>query len=243
MLPYGNCEVNKEMRPRGNKKLVIVNSMKKVTHDSLWQDILKNIRSKLAEPGVTQSMIAEKLGVDRATINRWLKGLRKASRSNPEVIVGYMRALDMNPGEYFSEDQQDTGFISVPWLHATASMGGGSYEGSREVRSHLSFQAGWLMSKGNPLSMVVISASGGSMEPTIPDGSVVLIDESKKHDLVDGKIYFVCHDSSLFLKRIRLNERGRPIELLSDRGDTPINLDNGDYFEIIGRAVWYGKDI
>ena len=79
------------------------------------------------------------------------------------------------------------------------------------------------------------------MEPTIPDRSVVLIDESKRYDLGDNKIYYICHGSGLFLKRIRLGEEGKPVSLLSDRGDPPIELDGSEYFEVIGQALWYGK--
>lgn len=217
--------------------------MKNVTHESIWEAILKRMRVLLSEKDMNQAKIAEILHVDRGTITRWLKGDRKASKSNPEVIIGYMRALGMNPADYFASAEQDSSFTEIPWLEASASMGGGSYEGSKEVRSHLSFQTSWLMGKGSPGKMVVINASGGSMEPTIPDGSVVLIDESKKYDLVNNKIYFVCHDSAIFLKRVKLGAGGKVVSLLSDRGDAPIELDDSEYFEVIGQAIWYGKDL
>ncbi len=187
--------------------------------------------------------IAERLGVDRGTVTRWLKGDRKGTHTPIEKLVRYMRALGMRPGEFLGDDAEYEGFLQIPWLKATASMGGGSYEGEKDVESHLSFQTSWLMSKGAPSRMVVINASGGSMEPTIPDGSVVLIDESKNSDLVNGKIYFVCYGEHIFLKRLKVGKDGRVVALQSDRGDPDIPVQPGDYFEVIGQAVWYGKDL
>ena len=167
-----------------------------------WAAVVAEIERRikaLGRGGFTR--VGELLGVSRGTISKWVNNELKGERKSFDQVVDIMRKLEIDPAPYYPSGDEDTDFTEIPWLRATASMGGGSEEGSKLIRSHLSFQTGWLLNKSTSLkSLVVISASGGSMEPTIPDGSVVLIDESKCHDLVDGKIYFVVHGKGIFLK-------------------------------------------
>lgn len=136
----------------------------------------------------------------------------------------------------------DPAYYQVPWLEARASMGGGSLEVSKEVKSYLSFRRDWLLSKGSVSSMVVVSVQGDSMSPTIPDGSVVLISEAAAGPLVDNKIYLVCYRDELFIKRLKVRD-GRATALVSDFDGSEIPIKKSEYFNVIGRAIWYGKDL
>lgn len=133
-------------------------------------------------------------------------------------------------------------YHQVPWLEATASMGGGSFEVSKEVKSHLSFRRDWLLSKGPIGSMVVVNVEGDSMSPTVPDGSIVLINESSTSPPVNNRVYLVCYRNEIFLKRLKV--RNNIVEaLISDFDDSELPVQVGEYFEILGRAVWYGKEL
>lgn len=217
--------------------------MKTVTHETIWETILAKMRSLLSEKGMTQIKLARMLGVDRATISRWLKGERKASKSNPEIIFGYMHALGMNTDSFFGKEE-DENFIEIPWVDATASMGTGSLLDSKHHDFDLAFRADWIARQGNYKNMVVINASGGSMEPTIPDGAVVLVDEtpSKLNDLVNGKIYFVRLEGELFLKRLKVI-KGKTVSLISDADGSEMSIGDAEDFAILARALWYGKDL
>lgn len=138
-----------------------------------------------------------------------------------------------------SFDEAD--YYQVPWLEACASMGGGSLEVSREVKSYLSFRRDWLLSKGNVNRMVAISVEGDSMSPTVPDGSVVLINDAATTP-VNNKIYFVCYRDEIFLKRLKV-KNGQVEALISDKDGSEIKIKKGEYFSIIGRAIWYGKEL
>lgn len=133
-------------------------------------------------------------------------------------------------------------YYQVPWLEARASMGGGSLEVSKKVKSYLSFRRDWLLSKGPIGNMVVVSVQGDSMSPTIPDGSVVLINESIGGAPINGKIYLVCYRDELFIKRLRVKDN-RAVAIVSDLDGSEISIKKSEYFNIIGRAIWYGKDL
>lgn len=136
----------------------------------------------------------------------------------------------------------DPAYYQVPWLEARASMGGGSLEVSKEIKSYLSFRRDWLLSKGPIGNMVVVSVLGDSMSPTIPDGSVVLINESINSPPVHNKVYLVCYRDELFIKRLKVKD-GLPVALVSDFDNSEVFIKKGEYFNIIGRAIWYGKDL
>ena len=214
--------------------------MKADKHKTAWEAIVRRIREKSAEPGENQSSLARLLGVNRATIGRWLSAERGGKKASLDDMLTYMRRLGIDAAQYFGETASE--YIHVPWMEAEASMGGGSTVVNKTVISHLGFRADWLLAKGSPKNMAVINAHGGSMEPTIPDESIVLINEAKAYPPVNGKIYFVFHQGELFLKRLKVRN-GRVEALISDCDNSEIAVHEDDEFEIIGRALWFAKEL
>ncbi len=215
--------------------------IKATTQGKAWAVMLKNISERVAS-GQKKTEIAKLLGIPRSKITEWLSpnGRLTGERTPIDKMRHYFSMLGLDYGLYFGEDSGD--YMQIPWLEATASMGGGSLEVSKEVISHLSFRTDWLLGKGSPSKMAVINASGSSMEPTIVDGSVVLIDESKTTDLVNGKIYFVCYGEEVFLKRLKVLG-GRAVALISDADNSERMIDPDVYFRILGRAIWTGREL
>lgn len=164
------------------------------------------------------------------------------SDANGQGILSSPTALGDKTPLFAPQYLDDPAYYQVPWLEARASMGGGSLEVSKEVRSYLSFRRDWLLSKGPIGNMVVVSVQGDSMSPTIPDGSVVLINEAVAAPPVNGKIYLVCYRDELFIKRLKV-KGGQAVSLLSDFDGSEVAIKKSEYFNIIGRAIWYGKDL
>lgn len=248
----------------------------------------------LNEKGMSQAQLARSLGVTRQHLNAVLKGRTPAGAGLKKKIASILgqSAVSLEYGKnevlklfeeaakdskqqqgslFFREDSApypaEEEFIAIPYLDAVPSMGGGSYETNRSIKSYLSFQQSWIRTKGHPSSMAVVRASGDSMRPTIPDGSVVLIDEAQK-DIVHGKIYFIAHNDAIFIKRLlKLGEDANVIYIASEgaalgpishhimrEGSVDfyhskdnhigfIRVEEGDYFEVIGRCLWVGKEL
>lgn len=133
-------------------------------------------------------------------------------------------------------------FEVVPLIKAKVCAGGGSYETSTIIDKFLSFRTDWLMQKGNINNLVTLKVMGDSMEPTILHEDVVLIDESYKN-IINNKIYAVAHEKEILIKRIIKNKDG--INLIPDNLDfyAPEMVQENDYFEIIGRVVWLGREL
>lgn len=132
------------------------------------------------------------------------------------------------------------GYVQIPILEAEVSMGGGSTVVSKHVKSHISYREDWARAKGNPKTMAAVRALGDSMAPTIPDHAQVLIDQSQKQ-LVDGGIFMVAYEDQVFLKRIR--REGTEVYLISDLDGTRVKIEPENFFEVIGRALEFSKEL
>lgn len=209
-----------------------------------WSLIIEEIKRIVAEKGrggVTY--VGKLLGVTRGTVSRWLSKDLQGKQVPYDKTVAIMQKLGLDPSEFFDLGDKDSEYTKVPWLDAVASMGGGSVETSRSVNAHMAFRTDWLRSLGRLSGMVVVNASGDSMSPTIPDRAVVLINETDKTP-ENNAIFFVCYgngdNSQIYLKRLRV-KNGKVTHLISDFDGHEEELQSEEYFEIIGRALWYGR--
>lgn len=131
-------------------------------------------------------------------------------------------------------------YTEVPLREATGSMGGGSTETGDRTLSYLSFRTEWIRAKGNPENMTVIRAFGDSMDPTIADGSVVLVDEGRRQ-FVKNKIYYLRYNGQMYIKR--LVERDGHVAIVADNNPNVYLVSDADDFEIIGRCIWAAREL
>jgi hypothetical protein len=93
----------------------------------------------------------------------------------------------------------------------------------------------------DPRALVVIQARGDSMQPTIDDGDLLLVDCSQALD-ADNAIYVLNVNDRILVKRLHFRIDGT-IEVLSDnpkyKSET-VNPRNNDVFRVVGRVVWSG---
>lgn len=172
-------------------------------------------RCQVREPAYGGSEAPAKGGGEYAALRSMLRGLR---------------AREAREGHY----------TEVPLREATASMGGGSTETGDRTLTYLSFRTEWIRSKGNPEYMTAIRAFGDSMEPTIADGSVVLIDEGRRQ-FVKNKVYYLRHNGQMYIKR--LVDAGGRLGIASDGDSNVLLVSDADDFEIIGRCIWTAREL
>lgn len=149
-------------------------------------------------------------------------------------------ALTERPIDVSSNDE----FVMVRRVDVKLSAGHGAFVYSEDDLSRLAFRADFLRTVGaGPENSVSVTVDGSSMEPTIPDGSTVLINMRAK-SILPGKIYAFRLDGQLLIKRLYHDSRGT----VTARSDNPefddlrISDDCAD-FEILGRAFWMGAKL
>lgn len=138
----------------------------------------------------------------------------------------------------------DQGYILIPRYDVQAAAGPGALAGVEHVLDYMAFREDWVRrSLGiDPRHLVLISASGDSMEPTIRTGDLLLIDTSITR-LRDDAIYVIVRNGELVVKRLQRFFRGA----IAVRSDNPAyteeTLDNGEAEElrVAGRVRWIGR--
>jgi phage repressor protein C with HTH and peptisase S24 domain len=105
---------------------------------------------------------------------------------------------------------------------------------------HSPLDPGWLRSQAlNPEFCEVISVLGNSMEPTLPDGSSILVNRDSK-ELRDGTIFVLQTSDGLVVNRVR--EINDSWILGSDNAAwPPVPLDVSDV--VIGEVIWNARMI
>lgn len=109
----------------------------------------------------------------------------------------------------------------------------------------MAFQSIWLRSIGvNPAFARIITARGDSMEKTIRDGDLLLLDTSIT-EVRDNGIYCVLFGNMLLVKRIHVRMSGT-IDLISDNPVYPseeLSRRRARELSIVARVMWYGRTI
>jgi phage repressor protein C with HTH and peptisase S24 domain len=133
----------------------------------------------------------------------------------------------------------------VPGYHVSVSTGHGKIIDSEPIKRHLAFRRKWLKFRGFEASkLVVVFASGDSMEPTIHNNNTLLVNTSDTK-LTDGSIFVLRFGDELYAKRLQKRFDG-DIRLISDNKeyeDQIVKADEIDKLHIIGKVVWIGKDL
>ena len=137
--------------------------------------------------------------------------------------------------------------VRVPFLGVRASAGQGraSLPADTAADSHFLFSRAWLRSLGvAPDQAELLRAQGDSMDPTLQDGDLMLVDRGFGEP-VHGKIYALVVDGLVLVKRVNFLAGGGMI-LISDNDRYPsetIRRDAVAELSFQGRVAWYGRAI
>ncbi|MDO8940856.1 MAG: XRE family transcriptional regulator [Methylicorpusculum sp.] len=133
----------------------------------------------------------------------------------------------------------------IPFYDVQASAGAGSLVDNEQQISQMAFRKDWLKQKGLQAShCALIKAKGDSMEPTIHDGDLLLVDTSID-SIKDDAIYIVQADHHLIVKRLQQSLDGS-LTIISDNQryeKQTIGPEQAKTVKIAGRVKWYGHEI
>ncbi|MDQ2762678.1 MAG: helix-turn-helix domain-containing protein [Pseudomonadota bacterium] len=219
-----------------------------------------NLGDRLAERmkarGVSQAGLARAVGVSQPTISAIFNGDTRRPKHLREIAIELETTEAWLLGE---TDDPDYGAISsndrdalaeklglwlVPEMEMNLAMGSGSFMDVLEQRGVRAFDREWLrgISAGNVGKLFVAQGDGDSMEPTLRDGDVVLIDGSQQAIDRPERIWAISYGGLGMIKRVRSLPDGRH-ELMSDNQSVrPIVASQGE-LHILGRVIWIGRRI
>jgi phage repressor protein C with HTH and peptisase S24 domain len=179
----------------------------------------------------SQSDLAKRLGISRASVSDWFSGKTKSLKGENLNRAAEIMGCDPNwlaTGRRRPEpprDEHPAGAPILAWEHDTdlpagdyvqiprfeVRLAAGKADEQRsafqleieQVRSApMAFRADWIRQhKLKPSKLVAMEVSGDSMEERLHDGDAVVIDTSQT-EVIDGKVYALWYDGGERVKRL-----------------------------------------
>ena len=126
--------------------------------------------------------------------------------------------------------------IQVKLFGVNASAGGGAFN-DNENYTFLTIDPAYAKVLGisNRDHIEALAVTGESMEPTLKDGSIILIDREKTN-IINGSIYVINAGGSVYIKRLMMNPNGN-IDMLSDNPIMPKQEAPIEESFVIGKVI------
>lgn len=142
------------------------------------------------------------------------------------------------------EAPKDDEFTDVRRLDVKVAAGHGCVPYLEEELGALKFRRDFLRSIGvSEANAVVVTVQGASMEPTIADGAVLLVNRANREPRVNAIYVFHLQGNGLVVKRVV--KSGGQWLARSDNDDRDAFPDFAfdEHATLIGRAVWMGAKL
>lgn len=109
----------------------------------------------------------------------------------------------------------------------------------------IAFRRYWIQHylRANPADLAVISVKGDSMDGVLNDRDVILVDLADATPT--GGLYVVRQGADLLVKRVQKLTGSRLLLLSANPAYVPVEVDpaRDEDFAVIGRVVWFGRQI
>lgn len=117
---------------------------------------------------------------------------------------------------------------------------------SEQVLNTLSFNADWIeQTMGlDPQQLALVRVGGDSMEPTLREGDLLLLDRRKQRVQNDA-IYVLLRNEDLVAKRLQCGFDGS-VTIQSDNAayaTQTLSAENSKHLLVIGQVVWVGRRV
>ena len=203
--------------------------MKTIEHTQLSVVLEKRFKGNM-------SALARELGVTPQSVQQWMNG-SGIGKKNRE------RLAEMADGMEAFTDVSSAGFVDIPRLDVSASAGTGEDRPEDDtVVELIRISQAWLSAHVScPHNrLAIITAKGDSMEPTLRDGDLLLVDTSADTPNVDAIFVFTA-DRQLYVKRIQRTP-GKLTAISDNTKYAPFDLDSTTAgLRFLGRVVFFWR--
>lgn len=187
---------------------------------------------------------AARIGVPQPTISKYLRATGGAPRLDlaAKCAEGLGTSLDWLVWGRGDKPDESTRVIRVPRYDASLAAGAGAWNEGKRRLDDIPFTVEFFRKRFNRPTgsgFAIVAARGDSMEGTIGDGDLMMIDETDTR-ISDGIFGFVL-DGEARVKRFRRLIDG--VAIISDNPAYPPEEVTGDRvrdIQIIGRVRWVG---
>ena len=192
----------------------------------------------------------------RLSNEAWRDEIVRALKSETRSLRDEIRAQRAGPS--VADDLTDDQALSVPGTspeicqlpgtrpvavhRLQAAAGGGALDLDEAVKSYAYFRHEWLSRQGLVADLCsIIGVMGESMEPTLPEGCVVLLDRNRRRRRREGRIFVLRTGDGLVVKRAGKGTDGG-WQLVSDHPRWP-DVPWPDDAAIVGEVRWMAREL
>jgi phage repressor protein C with HTH and peptisase S24 domain len=221
----------------------------------------QRLTALMEERGLSQAELARRSGVAQPTIFKLTKGLSQSSAhlhkiarelgTTAEYLTGESddighgsvssgRAAYNAPPRVAPSDQSAS--VSIPEIDIAFSMGGGMVISDHADQRRVDVPREWLkpLIKGSYADVFAARGEGDSMEPTLRDGDIVIVDTAQNAVNSQDRVWCIGHGDLGMIKRLRARPDGG-IEIMSDNSAVSSFIAYDGEVQIIGRVVFIGR--
>jgi phage repressor protein C with HTH and peptisase S24 domain len=211
--------------------------------------------------------LARAMAVSPSAFRKWLRGEAEPSRERlvalaeaAQVGIGWL-ATGEGPAPQFVESEHSGGrarsigsnsgidpsrFVLLPKLAEGAAAGGGTPEPPMPETEYIAFRHDWVRAGFGiePTDLILETAVGDSMRPTIQDGDLLLVDTTDRAFSTFG-VYVLEIAGERLVKRVQRKLDGSLV-LISDNSTYQPDEVTGAMLSsvtVIGRVIWGGGAI
>lgn len=215
------------------------------------------IRALADYAGVTVTEVARRAKVDPETLRKPSKGITE-NRLSTRTLEKLQAAYPGFPGWRIAAEHQlpfnhqlaqrdlveDDDGLDIPMIELAYGMGGTFLDDASDSQTIERFPRAFVrMFTNAPAEQLVFSHGiGDSMEPTIGDRDLLLIDRSRDAIRINDQIWAIAAGGIGMVKRVRV-ESGGQIMLLSDNKNVPAQNVTDEELTVIGRVIAIVKRI
>jgi phage repressor protein C with HTH and peptisase S24 domain len=225
-----------------NQKVALIASAKRCgfRNNAAMDDVNAEwIRAHLTGRHGEQAELAEFVGITPDKLTKILAGTRRVQASEvPRVIAFFQRQAVVA-----SMPNEPTPTL-VPVYSVEASAGPGRIVDLEEHVANLAFSPRYLaeMTAARGRDLAAIRVRGDSMEPTLLDDDMVVIDRTKTSLDYDG-LFVLRFGEALHCKRVGRGRSRATVQVISDnRIYPPVEMDRSE-IEVVGKVLWYGRKV
>jgi phage repressor protein C with HTH and peptisase S24 domain len=219
----------------------------------LPDDVLRRLR-KAGQAYGSYEKIAKDAEMPISTVQKLMRGAVDPRFSTMSrlcrtlgVTLDYLNfgiGADSGDQETFLGDAGEPDLASVPVYDIRVSAGDGREAWDERPIGVLAFRIDWLKRRFSDLSaLAIFRVDGDSMEPELRHDDLLMIDQAQREPR-DG-LYVVRLGEQLLAKRLQVAGRNRLKLTSANPAYAPIEVDaaSNESFDVIGRAVWVGRNI
>jgi len=212
----------------------------------------ERLAERMKAKGISQTQLARTVGISQQAIGKLISGGSSTSRFLPQIAreltttVDYLVGIVDDPTEQAVRPGNDDDVIerfdlvSIDEIDQEFGLGGAFTGAHVSVRMQY-FPRAWVESiTSSPPSMLTIARGrGDSMDPTIRDRDMVIIDRSRRKLDEQDAIWALAVGEMGMIKRLRL--RGATVVIQSDNDRVSDEEVHVDEVHIVGRVVFIGR--